>query len=215
MVGSRDHTQSIQFLEPSGDVVPTRENAGHLFTSLERAPASLRAWAAQGPTLRVGSGRGSFPRLRPRRFFSLRLRGAPVVSPRSLRSRDASRPRATISTQLVPEQARFLRRRNGRLIDNRYVITASRRRRRSVHESWDLQLSATAADRMNLTHDAGHREPRPAEHPGAGNPVADTLDRWTLGPVKRCHEPTCLAPNYGKSPGLSRRPYSQASRIGN
>jgi hypothetical protein len=54
---------------------------------------------------------------------------------------------------------------------------------------------------MNLTHDAGHRETRPAEHPGAADPVADTLDRWTLGPVKRCHEPTCLAPNYGKSPG--------------
>jgi hypothetical protein len=36
----------------------------------------------------------------------------------------------------------------------------------------------------------GHRQTRTAEHPGAADPVGDDLDRWTLGPVKRCHEPT-------------------------
>ncbi len=57
---------------------------------------------------------------------------------------------------------------------------------------------------LEVLDDGGHRQTRTAEHSGAADPVGDALDRWTLGPVKRCHGSELLPPDYGE-PGWPSR----------
>src|SRR6516162_7489756 len=60
------------------------------------------------------------------------------------------------------------------------------------------------AEVLEILNDCGDGQAGTPEHPCATNPIGDALDRRTLGPVKRSHEPPSYTPAYGKSARSSR-----------